>query len=161
MIRLIVAIVGAFVIWVLFFSHFSKNQKISIVFFAVMICVSSIWYENASDKPKHNIVLVNDVVNCGVSAIHTYRSNFNISLCVQNQSQQGHIKRIGLDIIAEQCAQLDECIELQRVTRDLSVNVLPSSSRELVENLSFSKVDPGQKNVQWRFETQFVKATNE
>ena len=161
MIRLIVALIGAFVIWVLFFSHFSKKQKIAIVFFAVMICISGIWYENASDKPRHNIVQLDEIVSCGVSAVHTYRSNFDISLCLQNQSKQGHIKRIKLAIIAEQCSELDGCTELQRVIRDLSVDVPPNSFKTLIENLSFNQLDRGQENIKWRFETEFVKAKNE
>jgi len=130
-----------------------------IVFFATFISVASIWYENSFHKPKDNIVQLNQVVNCGVSATHTYRSNFDINLCLQNQSKIGRIKRIGLVIIAEQCSQADECVELQRVTRDLSINVLPNSLKELTENLSFNQVDKDQENIQWRFETQFVKAT--
>jgi len=161
MIRLIVAVIGLFIIWVLFFSHFTKTQKILIVFFATLISVVGIWYENASDKPKHNIVQLNEVTNCGVSATHTYRSNFDINLCLQNESKKGHIKRIELAIIAEQCSQLNECVELQRVIRDLSISVLPNSSKKLTENLSFNQVDKDQGNIQWRFETQFVKAINE
>jgi len=161
MIRLLVAAVGLFVIWVLFFSHFTKNQKILIVFFATFISVVSIWYENAADKPKHNIVQLNQVISCGVSAAHTYRSNFDINLCIRNESTAGHIKRLELAIIAEQCLQTNECSELERVKRDLSVNILPDSSQTLMENLSFNQVDREQANIQWRFEVEAVKAVNE
>lgn len=161
MIRLIVAVIGLFIIWVLFFSHFTKKQKVLIVFFATLMSVVSIWYESASDKPRDNIVQLDQVTNCGVSAVHTYRSNFDINICLKNESSKGHIKRIQLVIIAQQCFQSDECTELQRISRDLSVNVLPNSSKALTENLSFNQIGKDQNNIKWQFEVESVKAVNE
>lgn len=159
MIRVIITLIAAFIVWLLFFSKFSKERKITLVALALVLSFLGFWFENSVGKPRINIVKPNQIINCGVTAKHSYRSNFDINLCVQNAAEFGRVRRLELSIIAEQCAESGECVELQRVARDLSVDVLPQSSISLIQNLSFNDVDPGLKGVRWSFITRSVKAS--
>ena len=159
MIRVIITLIAAFIVWLLFFSKFSKERKITLIVLALVLSFLGFWFENSVGKPRTNIVKPNQIINCGVTAKHSYRTNFDINLCVQNAAEFGRVRRLELSIIGEQCAESGECVELQRVARDLSVDVLPQSSISLIQNLSFNDVDPGSKGVRWYFITRSVKAS--
>lgn len=159
MIRIILALIAVFIIWVLFFSKFTKERKIVIVALVVVVSFLGVWYESSVGKPRLNIVEPSQIINCGVSAEHSYRTNFDINLCVQNTSEFAKVKRLELSIIAQQCTTLSECIELQRVVRDLSVELTPNSSIMLKQNLSFNNVAPDLEGVKWSFIVNAVKAS--
>ena len=158
MIRVILALIAVFIIWVLFFSKFSKERKIAIVALVVVVSFLGVWYESSVGKPRQDLVEPSQIIDCGVSAKHSYRTNFDIDLCVQNTSEFAKVRRLELLIIAQQCTNLGECVELQRVARDLSVEVMPSSSIMLKQNLSFNNVAPDLDDVKWSFIVSAVKA---
>lgn len=159
MIRVFIALIGVFIIWVLFYSKFKKERKIALVALAVILSTLGIWFESSVGKPRTNIIEPDQVINCGVIAKHSYRTNFDIQLCVQNTAEFGRIRRLKLSIIAEQCSGSGECVELQRVARDLSVDVVPQSSISLSQNLSFDDVDSDLKGLRWSFIVRSVKAS--
>jgi len=158
MIRLIILVIGVFLIWVLFFSNFSKQRKIVIAAIAIVISIFGVWLESTVGKPKSSIVNTADVVSCGVSAVHSYRSNFDLSLCLQNNSANGRVKRIALSIIAAKCTTQDDCREVQRQQRELPIDLAPSAKVTLQQNLSFGLLDPAAVDIVWSTETTMVKA---
>jgi len=117
-----------------------------------------LWFENNSEKPKSNIVNVADLSSCGISASHSYRSNFDFQWCVQNNASMGHVKRLGFSIVASNCGEPGDCNELQRVQRDLSVDLPAGESRQIKQNLSFSDVDVSLSGIQWSVEIHSTKA---
>ena len=157
MIRLIVAIIGLFILWVLFFSNFSKNQKILLTSLAVLLSVLGFWYESSFNKARQGVVTVDQVVQCGISVEHVYRSNFDIALCIRNNSTKGYIKRIELEIYTQQCLQ-ENCIRLESITRDLRLDLRPESEKTLIENLSFKKADKESENINWDFNIKSIHA---
>jgi len=159
MIKVIIVLINAFIVWVLFFSKFSKERKIALVASAVILSFLGLWYESGADKPRRNIVNENQIVNCGVKAKHSYRTNFDIELCLRNTAKLGDIKRISLFIIAKKCQGSDECIELERVARDLTVDISAQSSTTLIQNLSFANVESNLQDVEWSFVVRSVKAS--
>ena len=158
MIRLLIAVVGLFIIWVLFFSTFSKQRKALLVGVSLVLGIFGLWYESGANKPRAKIVKIEQVVNCGVSAKHSYRSNFDIDLCLENTNEKGNIKRLELAIIAQQCDVQNNCTQLQEVVRSLAIDLPASSKTTLAQNLNFDKVDANQDNVVWSFKTLSVKA---
>jgi len=159
MIRIIIALIALFVVWVLFFSGFSKDRKIVTVVLSIALSLFGFWFESDAGKPKVNIVNVADVKSCGVSAVHSYRSNFDITLCVHNKAAQGHIKRLGFSVIANQCDEFGSCNELQRVRRDLTVDLPVKESQTIKQNLSFSEVNRDLQGIEWSLEIHSVKAS--
>ena len=158
MIRLLIAVVGLFIIWMLFFSTFSKQRKALLVGVSLALGIFGLWYESGANKPRAKVVKIEQVVSCGVSAKHSYRSNFDIELCIENTANTGNIKRVELAIIAQQCDAQNNCIQLQEVIRSLAIDLPASSKTTLTQNLNFDKVSTNQDNVAWSFRALSVKA---
>jgi len=159
MIRVIIALIGIFIIWVLFFSKFSKQSKIALVAGAIILSMTGFWFESSAGKSRSGIVQVDQIVSCGISAQHSYRTNFDISLCIRNNAETGNVTRLGLYIIAEQCVSSESCVELQGVERDIAVDVPAQSSVKLLQNLSFTKLDANSNQVRWSFKVRSVQAS--
>jgi len=158
MIRLLIAVIGLFLIWVLFLSSFTKQRKILITVIALLMTVIGVWLESNTGVPRANIVSTDDISSCGVIAKHSYRSNFDLDICIRNNASDGQVKRLTLLIVAEKCSSSDNCLILEQVQRDASVNIAPNSDARLSQNLSFDKVDPAAAEVIWSVEIVSVKA---
>jgi len=141
-------------IWVLFFSGFSKDRKLIISAVVIVLSVLGFWFESGAEKPRLNVVNTTDLSNCGISVSHSYRSNFDFELCMNNAASQGDVTRLSFSLIASQCGELGECNELQRVQRDLSVDLPASESRKI----SFSEVNPDLQGIKWSLDIHSVKA---
>lgn len=162
MIRLIIIAIAIFLIWVLFFSSFEKRQKIAIAIVAILICAVGALWERHTKKPRSNLVSVTQLVSCGVQAKHSYRSNFDLDICLNNIGTVGSVKRVDMEIKAIQCAGDNaadrDCIVLESVARSLSVDIAPQTTEILKENLSFKLVDKDASGLQWGIEVTAVKA---
>ena len=115
-------------------------------------------WESYSKKPKRNLVSASQVVSCGVQAQHSYRSNYDIQICLENTASKGRIKRIDMTINAQQCENNQNCAEIESVTRSLSVDIAPQTSSTLKENLSFKSVEKDIPGLQWSIDVSAVKA---
>ena len=158
MIRLIIILIAIFLIWVLFLSGFEKRRKIIISVVAVLICAAGMGWESYSKKPRSNLISATELISCGVRAEHSYRSNYDIQICLENTANKGRIKRIDMTIKAEQCIEGTDCKELESVARSLSVDIAPQTSTTLKENLSFKLVNKAVADLQWSIEVLAVKA---
>ena len=158
MIRTIITLIGLFLIWVLFFSDFKKEQKILIASAALILSLLGLWLENNSPKPKLDIVKTTEIRSCGILVSHSYRSNFDIDLCIKNTAPDGHVKRLNFSIIASLCETPQSCNEHQRVQRDLSVELPANESRQIKQNLSFSDTPIDLQGVQWSIDIHSVQA---
>lgn len=158
MIRLIIVLVGLFILWVLFASGFDKRRKIIITVVAVLLCALGAWFDGYGKNPKENVVSVSDVVSCGVSAQYSYRTNYDFKLCLKNNATSGAIKRARFAVIASSCPPASECQEVERVVRDVAVDVPAGEQQTIVENLSFDAVPNDAENISWSMEVESVKA---
>ena len=161
MIRLVIALVGIFLIWVLFFSGLSKERKLAISAIALLLSVSGLWYESTFGKPVNNLVSPSQINSCGTRAEHSYRSNFDVFLCLENTADVGLVKRLSFSVKASRCddSSLSNCTELEQVKRGIAVNIPPNGSQEIKQNLSFSSVAPDAKNIVWSIDIHSVKAS--
>ena len=159
MIRLIIVLVFLFLIWLLFVSEFSKNRKIAISVFALLLCGFSIWYDDYSKKAVEGLVDISNLQVCGVSGEHSYRTNFDINLCLQNTAGRGVVKRVRVAIMAARCNSADMCVVVDRVERARSLELAPGEQLDLKENLNFPNLDPDTPEIRWTAEVLSVKAT--
>ena len=157
MIRLIIIVIAIFLIWVFFFSGFEKRRNILVSVVAVLICAAGMGWESYSKKPRSNLVNATQLVSCGVQAEHSYRSNYDLQICLNNTASEGRIKRIDMTISAQQC-DAGNCAVIEQVARSLSVDIAPQASSTLRENLSFKQVDKDTAGLQWSIEVLAVKA---
>lgn len=158
MIRLIISVIAIFLIWVLLFSGFEKRRKIAISVLAILICAVGMVWESYTKKPRANRVATEQLVSCGVQAQHSYRTNYDLLICLSNTASEGQIKRIDIQIIAQTCIEGSDCKVLETVARSLSVDIAAKSSVTLKENLSFKLVDQATNEIQWGVRVLAVKA---
>lgn len=159
MIRLLFIAVALLLLWVVFFSGFSRKRKIWVVVVAMIFSVFAMWLESSWQQPKKNLVQASDVIDCGTTASHSYRSSFNLLICLRNQAAEGHVKRASFDVIASRCADPQTCVEIQRVARELSIDLPAQGDLKVKQNLSFNLVDPAATDLVWSVEVKSVRAT--
>jgi len=158
MIRLIIIAIGLFILWVLFLSSFEKRRKIIIAIAAVVVLIAGLILDGWGEKPRSNIVNIDQIEVCGVTAKHSYRSSFDLDICLQNNANQGTVKRIALVVSAADCPANGLCTELQNVTRDFPIELDSGSKITVEQNLSFDQVKRDSQTVQWSVEPVSVKA---
>lgn len=161
MIRLVILVLFLILLWLLIASGFERRRKIVIGLLLVATAVAGFIFEGYDKHELSNLVAESQVQSCGISAKHSYRTNYDLKLCVQNFAEIGSISRLKMAIVAKICppAQGQECLELARVIRDIPVKIVPQSQVTILQNLSFKDVDPSAKETQWSLEIISTKAT--
>lgn len=157
MIRVIILLVFLFLVWVLYGSGFEKPRKIRICIIALILCAIGFWFDGYDKREVRNLVRLSDVESCGVTAQYSYRTNFDLIICVKNSAEKGTLSRLKFAAIASLC-EGQMCTELQRVERSILVNVPPGTEASLEQNLSFDKIKPSQTALQWSLEVLETKA---
>ncbi len=156
MIRLIVLIVFGFLLWVLFASGFDRVRKIVISIAAVVVCAAVLLVDGYAKRESKSLIANADIGICGVAAKHTYRTNFDVSICLENQHSSATLTRIDMRVIASNC-NASGCTELERVARDIPMQLGPKAQQNVIQNLSFNDVDPQAENVDWSLEIVTTK----
>lgn len=157
MIRVIILLIFVFLVWVLYASGFDKKKKIRISIIAVVLCAIAFWFDGYDKRELRNFVEVGQVASCGVSGGYSYRTNFDLTICVQNNAEKGTLSRLNIAVIASTC-DAQQCTELQRVERSLLVDIAPNTRRVIEQNLSFDNLKPEQADIQWSIEVLETKA---
>ena len=152
MIRVIIFIVFIFIVWVLYASGFEKGRKIRISLIALVLCGFGFWFDGYDRREITNLVGLSDVENCGVVAEYSYRTNFDLTICVKNKAAKGILSRLTFAAVVSQCDN-GVCSELQRVVRSLPVKIAPASQVNLEQNLSFDKLSPEHRALNANYES--------
>ena len=158
MIRIIILVIGVFVLWVLFFSPFSKQQKIVIGACAACILAIGLWYESHGKTPKSGLIGVSEIVSCGASGEFSYRSNYNVDICLKNNSAVASVQRIGMRVAVLSCEN-SNCREVDVVDKEVTLQIGPQQEVQTTQNLSFDKLDPELPNLRWIVDITSVRAT--
>jgi hypothetical protein len=158
MIRLFIIAIGAFLVWVLFVSGFSRQRKLVIAALAVVLSIAAVWFESSLGSPSKNVLAVSEVVDCGTSAVHSYRSNFDVTICFKNNSTMADVKRVAFEVLALRCESNGECTQVQRVSRELSIELPANQSAKVHQSLSFPLVQPVSGAFTWQVQVKGLKA---
>ncbi len=158
MIRVIIVLIFLFLVWVLYASGFEKPRKIRICIIAIVLCSIGFWFDGYYKRELNNLIDVSQVQVCGVTSEFSYRTNYNLKICLQNEATDATVSRLKMVVIASNCAE-QLCVEVQRVERDVLINIAPISRTTLEQNLSFDRVNPDQNSIQWSVEVLDIKAT--
>lgn len=161
MVRLVVLLLFVILFWLLVASGFERRRKIVLGVLLICLAVAGFVFEGYDKRELKNLISQSQVQSCGVSAKHSYRTNYDLQLCVQNLADNGSISRLKMAIVAQKCSPNDtqECLQLERVIRDIPVKIAAKSQAHILQNLSFKLVDPADQNVDWSLEIISTKAT--
>ncbi len=157
MIRLILVAIGGFIVWVLFLSEFSKRQKIIICLAALLFCIVGTWFEQSSQTPKEGVISTSELVDCGVTSKHSYRTNYDVAFCLRNTSLTATAKRVAMSFSVLKC-EAGNCEEIQVINKDVALSLEPDEQVILVENLNFDEVEPSLDSIVWIAKAVSVKA---
>ena len=159
MIRLIILALGLFLFWLIFFSGASKQNKRIVSGIAALLVVVMVWIESAGTTPRSGVISPDQIVACSdASAEHSYRSNYNVSFCLQNNATHGTAKRLELRFSALQCAT-KTCQSLDSATKSIALELAPGERVEQIENLAFEQLTAGLEGLIWQVDVLDVKAT--
>lgn len=151
MIRLIVLLVFLFLLWVLFASGFERRRKIVVSVIAVLACLATLVFDGYTKRESNSLIANSDIHTCGISAQHTYRTNFDVTICLVNKHPSATLSRLEMQVIASSC-EASNCTEVQRVTRDIPMQLGASARQNLIQNLSFDAVNSDAQNINWSVE---------
>ena len=156
MIGLIVLFFFLFLVWVLFASGLERRLKIIVSVLALAFCLVVLLFNGYMNRESNSLIANEDINLCGVSAKHSYRTNFDVTICVENKHSSATLSRLTMQVVASVCDKTT-CIEKQRVTRDILMNLGPSAKQNLIQNLSFDAIDSGATNLDWSVEVVATK----
>ena len=157
MIRLVIVAIGVFLVWLLFFSGAQKKSKLLLGFSALLLVGLSIWFEGFLKLPREGVIELQQISSCGITAKHSYRSNYEIEYCLKNASLGANVERIELRFVAEDCRQ-QPCIEKASVVKQRAVNIVAGESQYLSDNLAFDSIRDYPGELDWKIEVISVKA---
>ena len=127
------------IVWLMFFSGFSKRARIIASLALTAVLFLGLWLEDAGKNPRTNLIKPEQISVCGVSGEFSYRSNYNVTICLRNESPDSELRRIVLGIAALDCAG-GECTEVERVEKQIQLVLAPGEQSEIVQNLRFDKL---------------------
>lgn len=158
MIRLIILALGLFLFWLNLFSGASKQNKLIFSGITVLLMVVIVFIESVGTSPRSGLISPEQVVVCGAtSAERSYRSNYSVSFCLQNDAKHGTIKRLDLRFNALSCAT-KPCQVFDSATKSMSMKIAPGEQLEKIQNLAFNQLTPKLESLVWQVEILDVKA---
>ena len=157
MVRLLIPLIAIFIIWLLFFSSFSKRVRIGLTIGVLLVAVFAFSIDMNSRALQTGIVDSSQLTNCGVGAKFSYRTNYNIDLCLQNTAPKGTVKKIEVRFDAVSCEQ-GNCTILQSRVETIHLELAPGEQLTHTENLAFDLVPKKLKSLLWTAETTKVWA---
>ena len=158
MIRLIILVLGLFLFWLNLFSGASKQNKLIFSGIAALLIVVIVLIESAGTTPRSGVISPDQIVACGdTSAERSYRTNYNVSFCLQNNATHGTVKRLELRFSALSCAT-KPCQTIDSVTKPMSMVIAPGEHLEQIENLAFDQLAAGLEDLIWQVDVLDVKA---
>lgn len=139
MVRLLIPLVAIFLVWLLFFSPFSKKLRLGLSAAVIVATVFGLWIDTNGRSVKTNRVVPNEVVTCGISGEYSYRTNYNVTVCLQNNADRASVQRLRVrfDVLA---CEGGDCETLDASEETFSVAIAPKTHVEHVANVSFDKL---------------------
>lgn len=139
MVRILIPVVAVVLIWLLFFSGLSKRLRIILSTLLVVAMLFGLWLDTNDKALSTKLIAPEEVVSCGASGKYSYRTNFNIHLCLQNAATQGTVKRLVVKVAALRCVAAN-CKELSVVEEQINLSIAAGHQLEHTENLAFESL---------------------
>ena len=148
MVRLLIPLVAIILIWLLFFSSFSKRIRIAASSALIALTLFGLWLDTGGRGISTSRVDVDQVVSCGVTGSYSYRTNYNLELCLQNNSSAASVRRLLLKFDAIDCKN-GNCEVLDSVEDTVNLTIEPDSQIKRTENIAFDNVPEQSSDLQF------------
>ena len=157
MIRVILALIGFALIFIWLGAPISRKSKMFVTVLSLVAAIGLVVLEVHSNKPREGMVDLKQLVLCDQQIEHSYRSDFRVNLCLENQSDFV-VKRIEYSVTAQQCQGAESCEVIQVSQRDRLVNLKAQETKNIQDTLRFEKVDPESTDIVWSARILSIKA---
>jgi len=162
MLRFILLFIGLFLIWVLFFSNYKKAYKISISAISALVVACGLWWEMQRDALSTTLIDNEQIKICDLQITHSYRTNYDVTVCLNNQTKDAVAKRIALRYTALLCNP--DCVVIDETDKERLITLPTLEQRILNDNIRFDNVDSTltkttPSTIQWRATVIEVKST--
>ena len=87
------------------------------------------------------------ILVCGVQGEFSYRTNYNLSLCLRNTAERGVVNRLKVKFIAQNCQK--QCDAIATKTEEITLLLPAGTQIQHIENLSFEQLPPSVESLQW------------
>jgi len=161
MIRLVMLLLFALIVWVMFFSKLSPIPRRTTAGFIFTLFVAAVWFDDYRKRPKDDVLPAQDVISCGIDSTALYRSNVELKLCFANTAERGTVRRIKFEVNASRCpgsADQQQCELIERVEREMPIVIGARSQTTTNQSLRFDKLSALDASVQWSVKVISVKA---
>mgnify|MGYP005988837757 FL=1 len=140
MLRLLLILLAAVLVWILYFSTFERRNKIIMSVSLFVLTISTLWFDSYLSKPKSNKIDISQVAVCGLNVQYSYRTNYNIELCLKNNHPSATLRRVAFELTAQVCSSDGECTSLQTKSKSRPVEVAAGKEITLADSMSFEQV---------------------
>ena len=140
MLRLLLILLAAVLVWILFFSTFERRTQIITSVSLFVLTITTLWLDSYLSKPKSDNIDITEVAVCGLDVQYSYRTNYNIELCLKNNSASAVLRRVAFEISAQVCSSDNKCTSLQTKSKSRSLELRPGRQTTLADNMSFEQV---------------------
>ncbi len=141
MVRLLIPLVAIFLIWLLFFSSLSKRLRIGLSAAVVLATIFGLWLDTNGRGINTKRITPAEVTSCGISGEYSYRTNYNLTVCLQNNSGSATVQRLRVRYDMLECATGD-CQIIDSSEAILNVAIPANDKIQHVDNVSFKR-SPG------------------
>lgn len=157
MIRLLLPLAAILIVVIALFTPFSKRVKIALCVGLSIALVIVLWLGSNGHGLNTSRVTPADIQVCGISGEYSYRTNYNLSMCLKNTGN-GHVQRLQARFLVETCAN-GSCQTIDQVEETLNLSIVANSEIQHIENISFTQLKPEQENVRFSAEILQVWAS--
>ncbi len=163
MLRVLLVILAVALIWILFFSDFEKRKRLVFACALFFVSVFAMWFDSYLSNPRSDKIALDSVAVCGLDVAYSYRTNYEVKLCVENQASDATLRRVAFEVSAQVCDETDECASLQTVSKSRSVSVQPGANVTLIDSMAFDMVVeyslPLGSRIDWKVDIVGVKGS--
>ena len=163
MLRVLLLILAVVIIWILFFSGFEKRTRIIASVSLFVVSVFALWFDSYLSNPRSDKIAAQSITVCDLDVRYSYRTNYEVRLCVQNDDPAVTLRRVEFEITAQVCDSDEQCTRLQSVSKSRPVVIAPGASAVLEDSIRFDAVaqfaDSESAQIEWQAAILGVKGS--
>ena len=167
MIRVILFFLSAALVWILLFSKFTQRQRIVGAIALFVVSVVAMWLTAQYDKPRSGVITAANVEVCDFSMAYSYRTNYDLVLCLKNTHESATLRRIEFEVTAKRCPENQteqsdkECTVVQSVSKSRPLTIKSGQTLTIQDSLDFDQVpEEGDPSINWTIDILTTRAVN-
>lgn len=163
MLRFVLLFVGLLLIWVLFFSKYEKTQKIIITLVSSLLIGCWLGWEMQRDALSTSLIDIDEITICSVKLTHSYRTNYDAVVCLENTSDIASAERVKLRYSALVCDP--NCTVIEEIDKERLIQLPNGKKTSITESVRFDLLDAAEtkktpSDVQWKVSVLSVQSSD-